>query len=512
MVNLIGSLKRVTTRPSEAVEVWVAAPAPRAGSGGGVVLPERERVAVTDGAFEVTLEPGPATLVVVHAGGLGEQIPLLVADGQSTVADAMRAAELADGHTRDQIQELIMQVQGLLNEAGDQASQAAQQAQAAAQAQQLAEQAQAHAEAAQQHSEQARTLAQQARDAAQAAKTGAESAKSGAISAKNQAVSAKDTAVTAKNQAAQSATQAETAKDLARKFASDADQSKGIVRALAQEAETHADRAEQATDGKADIGHTHVSDDISNPTNGLTAGRVVKIDNSGHMVINRATLGAHPARWEQVEAGLSEKADLNHTHTSADITDARASSSGAANKVVLYNNNNNIYIPTPRSNTEAVNKSYADSLGTTSSTPNTIVRRDSSGQVKTRTPSASDDAANKSYVDAAISEVQPLITGVTGRISISSSSIYVYGSGAGSGVNLLTSNGGGLRINRSFKGLILYSEYPNSGYVGVATSNSGSGSACYAYNILDFHAGHYLRKYGSNSGASAIILVIGQPS
>ena len=89
MPSLSGSLIDVTSAPSDATEVWIRAADGRV-SGANVVLEESRRVPVTGGKFTVTVLPGRAHLVVIHAGMSQEHVPLLVQDGMTTIAEAVR--------------------------------------------------------------------------------------------------------------------------------------------------------------------------------------------------------------------------------------------------------------------------------------------------------------------------------------------------------------------------------------------------------------------------------------
>ena len=110
MPQLKGTLTTVTRDPSSAVEVWVTADKRRTGAGGAVVLPEKTRVPVQHGQFSVTMEPGPAVLIVMHTGYRGETIPLIVTEDQTTVAQAMATADMADGRDADELLALVQEI------------------------------------------------------------------------------------------------------------------------------------------------------------------------------------------------------------------------------------------------------------------------------------------------------------------------------------------------------------------------------------------------------------------
>lgn len=116
MPQLKGTLTTVTRDPSSAVEVWVTADKRRTGAGGAVVLPEKTRVPVQHGQFSVTMEPGPAVLIVMHTGYRGETIPLIVTEAQTTIAEAMATADMADGRDADELLALVQEIRHAFNE------------------------------------------------------------------------------------------------------------------------------------------------------------------------------------------------------------------------------------------------------------------------------------------------------------------------------------------------------------------------------------------------------------
>ena len=116
MPQLKGTLTTVTRDPSSAVEVWVTADKRRTGAGGAVVLPEKTRVPVEHGEFIVTMEPGPAVLIVMHTGYRGETIPLIVTEDQTTVAQAMATADMADGRDADELLALVQEIRAAFTE------------------------------------------------------------------------------------------------------------------------------------------------------------------------------------------------------------------------------------------------------------------------------------------------------------------------------------------------------------------------------------------------------------
>ena len=134
MPSLSGNLIDVTSAPSDATEVWIRAADGRV-SGANVVLEESRRVPVTGGKFTVTVLPGRAHLVVIHAGMSQEHVPLLVQDGMTTIAEAVRLG------SEDWEEYRPSQAEQLKAEISAEVAKAATSAQAAKNAQQAAEKA-----------------------------------------------------------------------------------------------------------------------------------------------------------------------------------------------------------------------------------------------------------------------------------------------------------------------------------------------------------------------------------
>ena len=134
MPSLSGSLIDVTSAPSDATEVWIRAADGRV-SGANVVLEESRRVPVTGGKFTVTVLPGRAHLVVIHAGMSQEHVPLLVQDGMTTIAEAVRLGD------EDWAEYSPSEAEQIKAEIAAEVAKAATSAQAAKNAQQAAEKA-----------------------------------------------------------------------------------------------------------------------------------------------------------------------------------------------------------------------------------------------------------------------------------------------------------------------------------------------------------------------------------
>ena len=134
MPSLSGTLVDVTSAPSDATEVWIRAADGRV-SGANVVLEETRRVPVNAGKFTVTVLPWRAHLVVIHAGMSQEHVPLLVQDGMTTIAEAVRlGSEDWEDYSPSQAEQIKAEIAA-------EVAKAATSAQAAKTAQQAAEQA-----------------------------------------------------------------------------------------------------------------------------------------------------------------------------------------------------------------------------------------------------------------------------------------------------------------------------------------------------------------------------------
>lgn len=111
MPKLKGSLKNITDKPSTIREVLLRATHTRT-NGKTITTSEPVRVKVSEsGDFTETLAPGAAVLVLVGADFMArESIPLLVAEGMTTIAEAMEAAETFTPDVHDRLAELAADV------------------------------------------------------------------------------------------------------------------------------------------------------------------------------------------------------------------------------------------------------------------------------------------------------------------------------------------------------------------------------------------------------------------
>lgn len=111
MPKLTGKLKTITEYPSAVREVLLRAPRTRT-AGKAVIVDEPVRVIVDEaGEFTANIAPGAAVLVLVGADFMArESIPLLVAEGMTTIAEAMKAAEDFTPEVHDKLAELAAEV------------------------------------------------------------------------------------------------------------------------------------------------------------------------------------------------------------------------------------------------------------------------------------------------------------------------------------------------------------------------------------------------------------------
>ncbi|MGV0327298.1 hypothetical protein ACUY2E_10230 [Corynebacterium confusum] len=202
----------MTAEPSTASEVWVRAPRGRV-SGSRVVVPETRRVEVKGGEFSVNVEPGPAYMVVVHSTGPQEHVPLLVQEGMTTIAEAVR---LGDESWADYSPS---QADAIRAEAVAAVAQARQQAQDAAASATTAGKSAGAASASEKAAKASAQAAGTAEKNAKAAASGAVSAQSEARKSASAAASSASSASTSERNAGESATSAKQDADRAAQIA-----------------------------------------------------------------------------------------------------------------------------------------------------------------------------------------------------------------------------------------------------------------------------------------------------
>lgn len=344
MPSLSGSLIDVTSAPSDATEVWIRAADGRV-SGANVVLEETRRVPVNAGKFTVTVLPGRAHLVVIHAGMSQEHVPLLVQDGMTTIAEAVRlgsedweeyspsqaeqikadlaaevtkaatsaqaaktAQQAADGHANraesaadtaagETVTQVRSEFEGMLADAESARDAAATSETNAAQSKQdAAQSASAAAMSASQAAENATSAAQDA-SRAETARAEAVQAQAGAEQAESNAAASEQAAATSASNAATSAANAQDSATAAATSTS--------------EAAAHADRAEQASDPAG------LRDEITQQIADLVDGAPEYLD-----TIREVAEYAQENRdiTDALNAAIGNKADKVHTHTTSQVT------------------------------------------------------------------------------------------------------------------------------------------------------------------------------------------------
>ncbi|AKN59598.2 hypothetical protein [Corynebacterium phage LGCM-V6] len=123
MPKITGKLETITNAPSAVREVWLRPPSTRP-SGTGLIVDEPVRIIINEaGGFTATIAPGAAVLVLVGVDFIArESIPLLIADGMTTIAEAMEAARDFTPDVHDRLAELANEVARGVKSTGDSAS------------------------------------------------------------------------------------------------------------------------------------------------------------------------------------------------------------------------------------------------------------------------------------------------------------------------------------------------------------------------------------------------------
>lgn len=118
--------------------------------------------------------------------------------------------------------------------------------------------------------------------------------------------------------------------------------------------------------------HKHKMADISDfpeATENPTPDSLVKRDSTGSFLVQRPQQYAHAANRGYVDSAVMEKADKNHTHTSADISDttndAGSSEHGGRVLVPRAKDGKIFYYSDPTEYRELARKGYVDSVGNT---------------------------------------------------------------------------------------------------------------------------------------------------
>ena len=108
--SVSGPLRLVTDQPATLVQVMVRAPKPRPHAG-GMVVDFTTPATVTDGVVSFPCVPGPAVLMVSHAGVPQITVPLVVPDkADASLEECMQAAGLADNATQSVLEDLARRI------------------------------------------------------------------------------------------------------------------------------------------------------------------------------------------------------------------------------------------------------------------------------------------------------------------------------------------------------------------------------------------------------------------
>lgn len=110
MTNVFGSLSTVGLTQLEYDNAFIYAPRTRT-NGSGLIVEERQSLGGIGGTVNCEVAPGPAVLSLVRQGRVVEAVPLLVRDGgQQSLADAFKAAKLAEGRDTSELEEILWEV------------------------------------------------------------------------------------------------------------------------------------------------------------------------------------------------------------------------------------------------------------------------------------------------------------------------------------------------------------------------------------------------------------------
>ncbi|MHC9571302.1 hypothetical protein ACQQ65_08380 [Corynebacterium diphtheriae] len=123
MPRVKGKLSTITESPSSIREVWIRPPSTRPGAE-GLIVDEPVRITVDEhGEFTANIAPGAGVLLLIGPAGMArESIPLLVAEGMTTIAEAMEAAKDFTPDVHDRLAELADEVARGIKATGDSAS------------------------------------------------------------------------------------------------------------------------------------------------------------------------------------------------------------------------------------------------------------------------------------------------------------------------------------------------------------------------------------------------------
>lgn len=371
--NISGPLRLVTDQPATLVQVMVRAPRPRPYAG-GMVVDFTAPATVEEGVVSFPCVPGPAVLMVSHAGVPQITVPLVVPDKPAaSLEECMQAAGLADNATQSVLEDLARRIvegvataEGAADTATAQAEIATEQAGVASGAAQTATEqagvASGHAGAAagsagaaavseanaKTSEQEAKRAESGARDSEQTATEQAGVATQGAQTATQQATIATEQAGRATSEAARATDEADRAAQAAEessvKAVSDrvndllagAPEAYDTLLEIAQELERGASAEAALTAaiaGKAPLDHAHTAEQVG----AAPASHTHTIaDTTGLQgALDGKASSSHPHAVGDVtglQAALDGKAPSSHSHAIADTTDLQSVLDGKANK------------------------------------------------------------------------------------------------------------------------------------------------------------------------------------
>ncbi len=344
MVQVRGTVHDVSDNPDRVEKIIVRAVEPRM-HGSTYITEEPTQFPVVDGVLDFNVLPGPCVVAFLRNHGATTYEKLLVPDvAEATFRECRDAAALAEEGTKSALEEVVRQIQEELNKAVPLVDEV----------RNLRTEVNESKTVVDGYVKSAKKSADDAASSESKAKTSETKASSSAASAETHQKSASDSAAAAKTSetnAASSESKAKTSETNAGASATAAATSEG-------EAKDHADRAEQATD------LTSLRNEVTQQISDLVDGAPEDLD-----TIREVAEYAQANRdvTDQLNAAIGNKANKNHTHTTADITDAtdrlgRVSDYYTANKLVRTNANGQltVYTTSVTEDSSVANKNYVD--------------------------------------------------------------------------------------------------------------------------------------------------------
>lgn len=118
MGKVSGPLKTVLSNPSSVTGAWIRSMGDRP-DGDGMILDEQDRVILTDGVLSFTARPGPAVLVLEQVGERPKSLKLIVGKEDSSLADAVKAASVANHLDSYRLAQLVGMIEATQQNATD---------------------------------------------------------------------------------------------------------------------------------------------------------------------------------------------------------------------------------------------------------------------------------------------------------------------------------------------------------------------------------------------------------